>query len=134
VSWFHAFEYCMGNGFLLPTDEQWEYAARGPEGHKYGTQSGRLNRKEAHFDSAASADVGSYPPNSLGLYDMTGNVWEWTSRNSSEEGVYGRRGGCWEGVTPEELNVANRCGDLAAKAQESSTGFRVVAAVPRGSK
>ncbi len=108
VSWFHAFEYCVANGLFLPSDDQWEYAARGPEGHEYGTRSGRLTREEAHYGSNATADVGSYPPNGFGLSDMTGNVWEWTARNPSHEYPYGLRGGSWLFDDPEILRAAFR--------------------------
>jgi formylglycine-generating enzyme required for sulfatase activity len=92
VSWFHAFEYCVANGLFLPSDDQWKYAAQGPEGHEYGTRSGKLTREEAHYNRDATTDVGSYPPNGFGLHEMTGNVWEWNARNPDQEYPYGLQG------------------------------------------
>ena len=80
-----------GKKFRLPTEAQWEYAARsGGKRLKYATSTGELNRKLANYGTEAccegdssdgyknTAPVGSYPPNDLGLYDMSVNVWEWT--------------------------------------------------------
>jgi formylglycine-generating enzyme required for sulfatase activity len=128
VSWFHAFEYCIANGLFLPSDDQWEYAARGPEGREYGTRSGRLTREEAHYDSDATADVSSYPPNGFGLQDMTGNVWEWTAINPTQRYPYGLRGGSWGDDDPDYLRAACRFfshPDL----RSYRFGFRVAAAL-----
>ncbi|MCH8075302.1 MAG: formylglycine-generating enzyme family protein [SAR324 cluster bacterium] len=78
------------NKFSLPSEAQWEYACRGGDTTmKFGTADGKLTRKNANFGTEKccqgdnrdghlpTAPVGSYASNSLGLYDMTGNVWEW---------------------------------------------------------
>jgi formylglycine-generating enzyme required for sulfatase activity len=129
VSWFHAFEYCVSNGLFLPTDDQWEYAARGPEGHEYGTLSGRLIEEEAHYGAKmAPANVGSYPPNGFGLQEMTGNVAEWTARNPREHHPYGLRGGSWgHGDDPDKLLAAYRS-DGRPDICDTRVGFRVAAA------
>ncbi len=79
VSWYGAMAYAKWVGKRLPTEAEWEKAARGglvglnyPWGNSI--DSNRANYKEHIRDTTA---VGKYPANGYGLYDMCGNVWEW---------------------------------------------------------
>lgn len=80
VSWHDAQAFCEWAGGKLPTEEEWEYAARGGlVGKKYpwGDEPPDETRANYGMNVGNSSPVGSYPPNGYGLYDMAGNVWEW---------------------------------------------------------
>jgi formylglycine-generating enzyme required for sulfatase activity len=89
VSWYGAVEYCkwlskkIGQEFNLPTEAQWENAARGSDQRKYPWGSKEPNIDLANFNRniGKTTPVGSYPEGAspYGLMDMAGNVWEWCS-------------------------------------------------------
>ncbi|UCD64008.1 MAG: formylglycine-generating enzyme family protein [Candidatus Zixiibacteriota bacterium] len=81
VSWSDAAAYAEWAGKRLPTEAEWEYAARGGLIGKRFPLGGKLDSTQANFTVGGVAKglvpAGSYPPNGYGLYDMAGNVVEW---------------------------------------------------------
>ncbi|MCP4245829.1 MAG: SUMF1/EgtB/PvdO family nonheme iron enzyme, partial [bacterium] len=83
VTWFQAREFCAWRGVRLPTEAEWEYAARGPDGlvYPWGDEFVRVNATNEGNSGGETADVGSRPwgVSWVGAFDMSGNVWEWVS-------------------------------------------------------
>lgn len=65
-------------GFRLPSEAEWEYACRAGGSLAYGAAD-TLDRSRANYDGGRTMPVGRFAPNVWGLFDMSGNVWEWTS-------------------------------------------------------
>ncbi|NQW03044.1 MAG: formylglycine-generating enzyme family protein [Acidobacteria bacterium] len=92
ISWFQPHEFLgrltersSGNRFRLPTEAEWKYACRAGTTSSYATGD-TLNPHQANFDATPATTgegkptpVGSFAPNAWGLFDMHGNLWEWTA-------------------------------------------------------
>ncbi len=169
ISWYDAVEYCnwlseknglqkcyvingetttcdfSKNGYRLPTEAEWEYAARGGQKSKGYIYAGSDNPDEvAWYDETSKlkgpAKVGTKKPNELGIYDMSGNVWEWcwdfyNSRyyaNSPKDNPKGpgptiyrvSRGGSWH-YRDQLARIADRDGPRPGFTSFNH-GFRVV--------
>lgn len=87
VSWSQARAYCEWAGGQLPTEAEWEYAARGPKHHIYPWGNTLPEQELLNFNDPIghTEGVGSYPKGAswCGALDMAGNVWEWTSSHYS---------------------------------------------------
>ena len=130
--------------YRLPTEEEWEYAARAGTdttffwGHEKEKVAAYANILDSYFDVddgyEFTAPVGSFNPNPWNLYDMVGNVWEWTTSpyNSYDpdpkllgsEDDYIDRGGGWDSL-PYSARTANR-GAASAGFRSTNLGFRLV--------
>ncbi len=140
-----------GSRYRLPTEAEWEYAARSGAATPFAFE-GLIDAARANYDAAKedvsgapgrsygrTAPAGAFAPNAFGLYDMHGNVWEWTadcwraghngrpedaSAVSGECGSRVVKGGAWN--TPaSSLRSAHRDGAIAAS-RRNDLGFRVV--------
>lgn len=122
--------------FSLPTEDEWEYAARGGQkslGYKYAG-SNDLNEVAWYRDNSdgTTHPVGEKKPNELGIYDMSGNVWEWTETpahsytSDVEPGgtIFIRRGGSWWHEA-KNCRVSRRYASDHCK-KTSGLGLRVV--------
>lgn len=155
VTWYGANEFCRWAGGQLPTEAQWEYAARGGRLSRGYVYSG-LNLPEAVAWYAPTTNyqdgidyyaqpVGKKTPNELGLYDMSGNAWEWCGdwyapyssvAQTDPQGLSDeeaakiksplkiRRGGGWADNSSRQLRVSYR-GMNTPISYSGSVGFRL---------
>lgn len=147
VSWDDCQEFLgklnalTGKSFRLPTEAQWEYAARGGKRSRGCQYSGSNNLGDVAWYNSNSGsqthEVGTKSANELGLYDMSGNVWEWCNdwygdyqnsgsidpMGSSYGGYRVGRGGSW-GLSPGYCRVAYRL-NCVSGSRSDDLGFRL---------
>lgn len=79
VSWEQAHAYCKAQGARLPSELEWEYAARGGQEYRKYSFGDEHPEGRTCWKQAKSCEVATHAEGAFGLHDMSGNVWEWTS-------------------------------------------------------
>ncbi|MBK6957637.1 MAG: SUMF1/EgtB/PvdO family nonheme iron enzyme [Nitrosomonas sp.] len=155
VNWFDAVAYARwlgeqtNNQCHLPTEAEWEYAARAettaayPWGNEPGSNNANCDGCGSQWDNKESAPVGSFAENRFGLYDVSGNVWEWTCSNwrnqfdgneqqcnddTRDTQARVLRGGSWDN-SPDSVRASVR-NDFHPDNRYDNIGFRVLCSSP----
>ena len=154
IAWLNTKARGPGNPYRLPTEAEWEYAARAGTttarwwGEAIGSDNANCNGCGSKWDGREIAEVGGFKPNGFGLYDMLGNVWQWTADCWNESYVGAPRdgsawrsgdcskrvlrGGSWSNV-PAFIRAATRSHAAADGSDfdySSYAGFRVARTLP----
>lgn len=149
INWHSAYSIAAwltgetGKKYRLPSEAEWEYAARGGSttpywwGDKIGHNNANCFSCGSQWDNRKPAPVGSFLPNQYGLYDTIGNVWEWTCSNYSNQYKFSKskkrlswnttmviRGGSWTNQ-PDKIRAAYR-GKMVDNQKNNYVGLRLV--------
>ena len=152
VNWNDAISYAKWltkqTGFLyrLPYENEWEWAARAkgttqyPWGNTFKKNQANCKTCGSQWDNSETAPVGSFTPNKFGLYDMAGNVWEWTQdcwaanytdapaiQSANDQGKCSNRtvrGGAWNSPH-RQVTTSSRLG-VWSNTKSNYIGFRLV--------
>ncbi|AKT36123.1 uncharacterized protein CMC5_002360 [Chondromyces crocatus] len=134
VTWRQADTYCRAQDKRLPTETEWEFAARGTKGRTFPWGDTFLDEGLCWDRDDGTCPVGSFPDGNTpqGLMDMAGNVWEWTASHycgygepDCDDTSYVDRGGAWVSDEERLVHAAHR-GRGNARTAESYIGFRCV--------
>ena len=135
LSWYDARSFIdwlnrkTGGNYRLPTEAEWEYAARAGSDTKFswgndvGNNQANCDSCGSQWDNGRTAPAGSFPANAWGLHDMHGNVWEWVQDcwNDSYEGAP-TDGSAWESGDCSQRVV--RGGDISASPWYMRSAYR----------